>query len=414
MQREAGAGIHRYSLAAGATALIKQKNNIPLVTMAIGARGGVHNETPEQAGYTGLMARASVKGTANHTAAEIAQIAEAMGGNVGPSVGADTFDWEITVPARHFERALELLADVAFHASFPAAEFEIERKLAIADIQQSRDDMYRYPLRLVLQQAFRQHPYGNTISAVEQSLTAATRDQIAAWHRRQIRVAPWFFVVGDVDPDAAARAIEQYAPRQSEPDGAPIPFEKWSGASSDVESRDKAQTALALAFPGPASAHPDTYALQVLANAVGGLGGRFFEELRSKRSLAYTVALMPVVRWQAGAFIAYIATAPEREAEARSALLEQFERLKNEPLAAEEVERAQRYAIGTWQIRSQTNSAQLADLMSAYLVGEGIAEILDFEDRVRAVTPAAIQAAAQRYFTMDQMVEGIVRGKGAA
>ena len=39
------------------------------------------------------------------------------------------------------------------------------------------------------------------------------------------------------------------------------------------------------------------YALHVLANAVGGLGGRFFEELRSKRSLAYTVSLMPVGRW---------------------------------------------------------------------------------------------------------------------
>jgi zinc protease len=271
--------------------------------------------------------------------------------------------------------------------------------------------MYRYPLRLCLQQGFRGHAYGSPLAVIESALAGATAADAAAWYARRTRAQPWVFVVGDVQPDSAARTIESAVPagNGAAPD-TPARAE-WHGGGTEVEVRDKAQTALALAFPGPAGSHPDTYALQVLANAVGGLGGRFFEELRSKRSLAYTVSLMPVARWLGGAFIAYIGTAPEREAEARSALLEQFERLKDEPLSAEEVARAQRYTIGTWQIRSQTNGAQLGDLMHAYLVGDGVAEIVEFEQRVMAVTPASIQQAARTWFDPARMVEGIVRGK---
>src|SRR5688572_1889928 len=412
MRAKVEAGVHLYALNGGGRAVIKRKSNIPLVTIAIGGRGGVHNETPANAGMTGLAARTSLKGTDTRTANQIAQLAEEMGGSVSPSVGSDMLDWEMTVPARHFDRSLELLCDVAFNAAFRPDVFEIERKLALADIQQTRDDMYRYPIRLCLQQGFRGHAYGSPLTTIEASLARATAADAAAWYAQQMRAQPWVFVVGDVDPDRAARAIESALPATAAAAIAEPPVAEWRGDGvADMETRDKTQTALALAFPGPAGAHRDSYTLQVLANAVGGLGGRFFEELRSKRSLAYTVSLMPVARWLGGTFIAYIGTAPEREAEARAALLEQFQRLKDEPLSQQEVSRSQRYTIGTWQIRSQTNGAQLGDLMHAYLIGEGMAEIVEFEERIMAVTPEAIQSAARTWFDPERMVEGIVRGK---
>lgn len=405
------AGVQLYTLDNGMRAVVKQRSSIPLVTIAIGARGGIHNEVASTAGLTGLAVRASLKGTHTRSAADIAIIAESMGGSISPSVSADVLDWEITVPARHFERALDLLGDVAFNPSFPEMEFDIERKLALADIHQSRDDMYRYPLRLCVQQAFRGHAYGSTIATVESALADATPDTARAWHHAQINGEPWVFVVGDIDPDAAARRIEMVAREQSAA-RAPQPSRAvWPGGGSDEDARDKAQTAIAIAFPAPVRDDDDAHVMHVLSNAVGGLGGRFFEELRSKRSLAYTINLIPVTRWLGGAFIAYLATSPEREEEARSALLEQFARLLDEPLSAEELQRSQRYTIGTWQIRSQTNGAQLGDLMHAYLVGGGIAEILEFEKHIRSVTAQDVLRVAQHYFDPTQAVTAIVRGK---
>ncbi|HUP88398.1 MAG TPA: pitrilysin family protein [Longimicrobiales bacterium] len=391
--------------------IVKRKTNIPLVTIALASLGGTHNEGTARAGLTAFQARVSIKGTRKRSApGQIAMEAENLGGSVSPSVGSDLFDWEITVPSKHFDRALDLLQDVAYNPSFPEREFEIERKLTLSDLQQTRDDMYRYPLRLCLQQAFKGHAYGSSLADVQEVITDVTREVLSAWHDRQTRAEPWAFVVGDVDPDKASTRIERFLPSKRNRQGV-VASCGWSGPSIQVEQRDKAQTALALGFPGPDRNNPDAHALQVLANAVGGLGGRLFEELRSNRSLAYTVSLLPVARWLGGAFVAYIATAPAREDEARAALLEEIDRLRNDLLSSDELERSKRYTIGTWQIRSQTNAAQLSDLMHAHMVGPGPSEITNFEQNINEVSAEHIRTAAQRYFDPAMMVEGIVRGK---
>jgi zinc protease len=179
----------------------------------------------------------------------------------------------------------------------------------------------------------------------------------------------------------------------------------------EAEHRAKAQTALALGFPGPARNDDDLFAFDVLSNILSGLGGRLFEELRSRRSLAYTVTASPVARWRGGAFVSYIATAPEREEEARRGVLEEFERIATESVTADELERAQEYTVGAWKIRGQTNGAQLGDLAYALLLGPGLVELREFEERIRAVTPVAIRDTFARYFDPNRLVEGIVRGK---
>ncbi len=396
----------------GAHLLVKRRAHLPLLSIAIAARGGSVLEPPLQAGITALMARTSIKGTAKRSSAQIAEQAERMGGSVSPSGGSDLIDWEMSVPSRHFADAFELICDVAFNARFPNAELEVERKLTLADLQHTRDDMYRYPLRLCLQAAFPGHPYGYALEELERGVAHSSAEQLRAWQEARTRTEPWIIIVGDIDAREAARAVEKFIDAQPANGGTAAPMPEWPTTRTQLsEQRDKAQSALAIGFPGPRRNHPDVYALQVLANAVGGLGGRFFEELRSKRSLAYTVALMPVFRPAAGTFIGYIATTPEREEEARAGLYEQFAALLEAPLSADEIERSKRYTIGSWQIRSQTNAAQLSDLLQAHLLGTGMAEIEEFEARIRAVDAAAIQAVAQRYFRPEVAVEGVVRGR---
>lgn len=397
----------------GTHIVIKQRGNLPLVSIAIGAVGGSLLESRDRAGFTALMARTSIKGTANRTAAQIAEEAETMGGSVSPSGGGDLLDWEISVPSKHFTAALDLLSDVAFSATFPEAELEVERKLTLADLQHTRDDMYRFPLRLCLEAAFEGHPYGQALEDIEAGVKRATTEDLRSWRNERLYPLPWVLVVGDVDPEAVVKELEAKLPKPHESSIWVSPAVKWPDSRRQrVETREKAQTAIALAFPGPHRNHDDVYALQVLANAVGGLGGRFFEELRSKRSLAYSVSLMPMARAAGGAFIAYIATSPEREDEARAGLLEEFKRLVDEPLPDEEILRSQRYTIGTWHIRNQTNAAQLGELMQAHMLGPGMEEITEFEERIRAVDAALVQEVAQRYFDPELVVEGTVRGTG--
>jgi zinc protease len=180
----------------------------------------------------------------------------------------------------------------------------------------------------------------------------------------------------------------------------------------NAEQREKAQTALALAFAGPSRDDDRRYVAALVAGIASGLGGRFFDELRDRQSLAYTVHASGAERMHAGIFMAYIATSPEKEERARAGLLHEFARLRDTPVAPDELQRAQTYAIGTHAIRQESGGAQLGDMIDAWLLGRGLAELDEHDARVRAVTVEDVQAFAREFFVEDRRVEGIVRGVG--
>lgn len=407
--------VHFYDVADGVRVAIRPRRS-SLVAMGIFTRGGVLREAADTAGLTSLVARTAIKGTARMDAARIAEETEMLGGAIVPAVTMDAIQFTLTLPGRHLRRGFELLADVALRANFPEAELERERKVALADLDQVRDDMYRYPLRLFLQAAFAGHPYGLTMADTESTLRAASRTAVQDWHlESMLGGEPWVLMVGDVEPDTAAATIAAaFDGRSPARPGEVADSARWpEGVRTEAEQRAKAQTALVLGFPGPARDDPELFVGRILGHVMSGLGGRLFEELRGRRSLAYTVAAYPIAWWRGGAFVAYIATSPEREDEARRGLIEEFERVAAHGITPEELERAQNYAVGQWKVRRQTNAAQLADLAGALLLGDGLAELREFEPRIRAVTAEDVRSFVERHFDPNRLVEGIVRGTGS-
>ncbi|HVU24691.1 MAG TPA: hypothetical protein VHE13_11260, partial [Opitutus sp.] len=99
---------------------------------------------------------------------------------------------------------------------------------------------------------------------------------------------------------------------------------------------------------------------------------------------------------------------------ARRGLLDQFARLGSEPVTAEELRRAQTFAIGANAIRRESAAAIMGDIADAWLFGESLAEIARHDERVRAVTAAGIQQLARRCFDPSRRVEGVIRGAGRA
>ena len=407
------AGVRVYRTANGLPIAVRRKAGAPLVHAGIYMVGGASLEDPPLAGLTTLMVRTALKGTESRSALQIAEEGEMLGGSVGGASGSESFGWSISVPMMHTAAAVELLADVVQNPTFGGEALETERAIALADVVALRDDMYRYPMRLATQGAFAGHPYGTPASGTEESLKRIDVEAIRRWHRDSaLTSASVIGLVGDADSDElaaiAARAFARIehaaAPELSVPD--------WpSRITSTVETRDRAQTALALLFPAPSRVDPNRFSAEMIASVASGLGGRFFDELRDKRSLCYTVHAFSSERHLAGTFGAYIATGPEQESAARDGLLAEFRRLRDEPVTAEELARAQTYAIGTHAIRQQSGGAVLADIIDAFLFGE-LRELIEYDSAVRGVTPESMRAVAERYFDQSRRVEGVVRGVG--
>ena len=81
-------------------------------------------------------------------------------------------------------------------------------------------------------------------------------------------------------------------------------------------------------------------------------------------------------------------------------------------MSDEELQRAKTYALGTHAIGRERGGGRLGELLDAWLVGTGLAELADDETRIAAVTATDIQSLAVRCFDEARRVEGVVRGEG--
>jgi zinc protease len=407
------AGVRVYRSPFGVPILVRRKPGAPLVHFGVYGAGGSCDEAPSVGGLTTLTVRSALKKTSTRSALQIAEEGEMLGGSVTGLAAPESFGWTISVPARHASSAVELLSDVVQRPTFDEDVLETERAIAIADVVAARDDMYRYPMRLAIQAAFAGHSYGMPSSGTEETLRGITRDQVREWHASEALLsASLIAIVGDADPDElaamAARGFTEL--RHREPRALATP--SWPRTITiAAEPRDRAQTALVVLFPSPARNNPDRFSADMIATVASGLGGRFFDELRDKRSLCYTVAAFANDRRLAGTFASYIATSPQQEEAAREGLLAEFRRLRDESVTDEELTRSQTYTIGAHAIRQQNGGAVLGEMVDAYLFGS-LSELLEHDEQVRAVTAESMQRVAEKYFDQSLRVEGVVRGTG--
>jgi len=397
----------------GLDLLIRPKRGAGTVTVLLHFPGVPLLECVENAGVSWLLARGAARGAGGASGETLALALESLGGALIPTVHADTMGWGATVTPSALADVASLLRDVALAANLEPEQIDVERALQASDARRLRDDMFRHPLQQVRGLAFGPHPYGLPGLGEPERVGRFDRETVAVWAATLAAHRPVAVVAGDVDPAEAVgllRPLTGIPAAATGPRPAPSP-PAWSSGKG-AESRAKEQTSLALAFPAVPHRSEDRFPLQVTAALLSGLAGRLFEELRDRRSLAYTVTAMPWLVRSGGAMLCYIATSPEREDEAREAILAELGRLQTDPPTAAELERARNYAAGVVEIGMQSAAAVAARVLDAWVYGE-VERWAETADRLRRVTLDDVLRVAQATFETERRAEYVVRG-GAA
>jgi zinc protease len=397
----------------GADIVVRRKGGVPLVSLGI-YYPRTRFDAPHEAGLGALAVRAALRGSGPLDARQLAFAVEEQGGTITPVIASDWFGFGSGVLVEHAGRMAELLRLVLETPRFDPDAVRRERELLSDEVRQSTDDMFRYPFELAYRAAFGDAGYGLPVNGTVETLAAFEAADAERWlstARRQAR--PVVVAVGDVDPEAfsetLARTFGDLPPQQRAQVTEPAVM--LHEPDHRVVERDRAQTALAMVFPGPDRRDPNRHAANVWAAVASGLGGRLFEALRDRRSLAYTVLLSGWQRGRAGAIVSYIATSPAREDEARSAMLLELQRFAEERVTDEELGDAVRYLDGQMRVRRQSAGAVASEILTAWLIGEGLEELDDPGERYRTVTAEAVQAAAAAALSSGTHAEGVVRGR---
>jgi zinc protease len=416
VQAEMRHAVHHAALP-GVDVLVHRKAGVPVATLGLYAPRG-RFDPPEQAGLGALALRSAVRGAGGMNASGLAFAFEQLGGALVPRIASDWLGFDTSVLVDHLVPAAVLLREVMASPAFAPAAVEEERTVLLAEARQVADDMFRYPFQLAFRGAFADLGYGLPTFGLPSTIEALEGADVPSWHADWLAGTRLTIVaVGDFDPDQAlerlAGAFRAWPRASKSPDG---PEETWAVNGGVVErqaKRDKAQSALAFLFPGPTRRDPRRYAAEVWAAVASGLGGRLFETLRERRSLAYTVLATHWQRPGAGALATYIATSPEREQEAREAMLEELEVFRREAVGKRELRQSVNYLVGQAEVRRQIGAQVLAEIRDAWLLGEGLEELEDPGAHYRSVSAGQVQDLANACLDPDRLAIGVVRGVGS-
>jgi len=401
-------------LSCGATLVAKENHLLPLVSLGIYFEGGQVYEDEDNCGITQLTLRTSLKGTQSKSAYEISNLMEMLGGSIQLQTSADYFGYGMRLLSENLTDGLSIVSDVIQNPIFEQQELEKERTILLAEIQKNKDNMRDYPVDLFYRSIFLHHPYGLNGLGEPKALNGLSREDVTGWHNRFVVADNMLIVaVGDFD---SQRLKEELNRELGDFEKGVIPTAQIAEAKKGdresilAEDRAKAQTAQALGFITCPYQDDDLYPLKVLQSVASGTGGRFFHELREKRSLAYSVYGHNDSWGKAGVFYAYIATSPEKEKAAREGLLKEFSKFKTALVDEDELETAKRYIGGMYQIYLETNSALVKQYAKAELLGRGMEEVEKYPEKINQVTAEQVRDAAGKYFDKKRLAAGVIRG----
>jgi zinc protease len=411
--REQREGVTRFLLKNGVRVLFRKNASVPLVSMRAIFLGGTRFETEATQGVSHFVAEMLTKGTRTLSAEDFARRVEAVGGSVKGFAGRNSFGATADFLARDFSAGIALLADAVRSPAFDEDEVSRKRDDILFQISRREDELTRYVFDLFSAELYRRHPYRFPTLGSAGAISAMDRDALLDYHDRYARPDNLVLaVVGDLAEDEAlAEAIARFGDLSGATRSpGDVPREDAATAVRRREvRREKEQAHLMLGFLGATLSDPDRHALEVLNTVLAGQGGRLFLKLRDEMHLAYSVTSFTAEGVDPGYVCVYIGTSPANVETAVENILVELDRVRTQDVPDEEIARAKRYMIGTYEVELQTNSAQAANFGFAETYGLGFAEFKRYPEKIEAVTVGKVRAAALRFLRTDAYTLAIVR-----
>lgn len=397
----------------GLRLLVVENHALPLANVTLHVRSGGAADPVEKLGLAQMTAALLDKGTATRTAVQIAETIEGVGGTINSGADPDGIALGVGVLSDQLPLAFELLSDAALRPAFPREEMETARAQQLAALRAAQGNPATLASRMFERQVFGAgHPYGRR--ATPQTVAALTRDDVVAFHRAHFIPRNALLVVaGDVTPAQARELARRWFGGWT---GGAAPADAWPTHPSRgrteiflVHRPGSVQSSLYVGHAGLTPDDPDYYAAQV-ANMVLGAGGdsRLEQILRGEHGWTYS-ARSRFTRLLGGG--AFSASADVRSAVTDSALAElmvQLRRVRDEPVTADEVERAKSFMIGSFPGMLETPAQAAGSLSATRLLGLPAEHLIQYPQRVAAVTAADVQRVAREYLHPDNAVIVVV------
>ena len=374
---------------------------------------GTRDEAENEQGMAHFVEHLIFKGTRKRKAWHILNRMENVGGDLNAYTNKEETVIYSAFLTEHFGRALELLADIVFHSTFPQNEIEKETEVIIDEIQSYEDT----PSELIFDDfedmIFRNHPLGRNILGRPDLLKKFRSEDAMAFTSRFYQPSNMvFFVLGDFNFQKIVRQVEKLLvdlPLVTVENQRTIP--PLYVPEQLVVHKETHQAHVMIGSRGYNAYDDKRTALYLLNNILGGPGmnSRLNVSLRERRGLVYTVESNLTSYTDTGAFCIYFGTDPEDVDTCLKLTYKELKRMRDVKMTSSQLMAAKKQLIGQIGVASDNNENNALGMAKPFLHYNKYESSESVFRRIEALTAEGLLEVANEMFAEEYLSTLIYR-----
>lgn len=374
---------------------------------------GTRDEAENEQGMAHFVEHLVFKGTRKRKAWHILNRMENVGGDLNAYTNKEETVIYSAFLTEHFGRALELLADIVFHSTFPQNEIEKETEVIIDEIQSYEDT----PSELIFDDfedmIFRNHPLGRNILGRPDLLKKFRSEDAMAFTSRFYQPSNMvFFVLGDFNFQKIVRQVEKLLvdlPLVTVENQRTIP--PLYVPEQLVVHKETHQAHVMIGSRGYNAYDDKRTALYLLNNILGGPGmnSRLNVSLRERRGLVYTVESNLTSYTDTGAFCIYFGTDPEDVDTCLKLTYKELKRMRDVKMTSSQLMAAKKQLIGQIGVASDNNENNALGMAKTFLHYNKYESSESVFRRIEALTAEGLLEVANEMFAEEYLSTLIYR-----
>ncbi|MFM1772186.1 MAG: hypothetical protein RLZZ71_1328 [Bacteroidota bacterium] len=368
---------------------------------------GSRDEEENEHGLAHFLEHCFFKGTKTRKNHHILSRLDAVGGELNAFTAKEETWIHASMLKEHYERAIELIADITFHPSFPAEEIEKEKEVIIDELNSYFDSPSEMIFEEFDQQLFGNHAVGRSILGTKESISRVKRSDLERFRKRNLTAEQLVFSsAGNIPVEKLQAMLEKhlgseklasFTQKRSKPtlkSGKKIYVEK------DIHQVNFLIGGKAYAYP-----HKLRPALTLLTNVLGGpaLNNKLSMVIREKYGLAYHVECTYAPFTDCGIFSLYLGTDKENLKKATDLAEKTLGFYKENTMTSRQLQEAKKQIIGQMALAQDSGSALMFNLGKSLYLFNRIDTMQEVFHRLEEITAEQIQQAANDTFHFEKM-----------
>ncbi len=368
---------------------------------------GSRDEEENEHGLAHFLEHCFFKGTKTRKNHHILSRLDAVGGELNAFTAKEETWIHASMLKEHYERAIELIADITFHPSFPAEEIEKEKEVIIDELNSYFDSPSEMIFEEFDQQLFGNHAIGRSILGTKESINRVKRSDLERFRKRNLTAEQLVFSsAGNIPVEKLQAMLEKhlgseklasFTQKRSKPtlkSGKKIYVEK------DIHQVNFLIGGKAYAYP-----HKLRPALTLLTNVLGGpaLNNKLSMVIREKYGLAYHVECTYAPFTDCGIFSLYLGTDKENLKKATDLAEKTLGFYKENTMTNRQLQEAKKQIIGQMALAQDSGSALMFNLGKSLYLFNRIDTMQEVFHRLEEITAEQIQQAANDTFHFEKM-----------